>query len=232
MPIGQQPIWGSGASPKRPAAPGSAKQPLDAVALVNRGDLHRFFSALFCYADEDSYVSLRTFDQYDRGKPPPSIKGIKVGDPRLIDEIEAAAIRAARASNPAVFAPPVATFNNPTSATHSNLTNGLAIAIELDEGDTDKKLQKIEYLIGPPTVDVRSGGNWTDPATGKVFAKRHVYWRLSEPTADLASHNTLALARHDAALLAGADLSGASPVHPYSLRRRSFVHALSLSTLA
>ena len=44
---------------------------------------------------------------------------------------------------------------------------------------------------------------------------RDQYWRLSEPTCDLASHNTLALARHDAALLVGADLSGASPVHPF-----------------
>jgi hypothetical protein len=214
MPIGQRTSWGSGAQPKRPPGPDSASQPLDAAALVDRCELQRFFEVLFRDASDDSFVSLRIFDQHDRSKLP-WIEGIKVGDTRLIDEIEAAAIRAARALAPAVFAPPVSTFNNLTRARRDNLVNGLAIAVDLDKGDTGENLKKLEYLIGPATVVVRSGGSWTDPATGKDFAKRHVYWRLSEPTNDIASHNLLILARHDAALLVGADLSGASPVHPF-----------------
>ena len=196
--IGQRTTWGRGAS-----------------ALVNRGDLRGFFAALFRYASDDSYVSLRVFSQHDRGKPPLSIKGIKVGDPHLIDEVEASAIHAARAAEPAVFAPPVATFDNPKRAAWRNLANGLAIAVEIDEGDTYKKLRAVENVVGPATIVVRSGGSWTDPATGKVFAKLHAYWRLSEPTDDLSSHTLLALARREAALLINADLSGASPVHPY-----------------
>jgi hypothetical protein len=214
MPVEQQPAWGSGAQPKRPPGPDSVSEPPDAGELVNRDDLQRFVEALFRYADQGSYLSLRVFP-HDRSKPPLLIKGVKVGDRRLIDKLEEAALRAARAPAPAVFAPPVATFSNPMHATRGDLTNGLAIAIELDEGDTGKKLGELEYLIGPATVVVQSGGMWTDPATKKKFAKLHVYWRLSEPTIDLSSHNTLVLARHDAALLVGADLSGASPVHPF-----------------
>jgi hypothetical protein len=209
-----QPAWSSGEQPKGQPGLDSVSHSPDASALVNRDELQRFFTPLFRDADENSIVSLRTFP-HDRGKPPLSIEGIKVRDPHLIDKIEAAAIRAARASASAVLASPVATFYNPTRATHSDLTNGLAIAVDIDKGDIDENLKKLEYLIGPATVVVRSGGSWTDPATGKDFAKRHVYWRLSEPTNDIASHNLLMLARHDAALLVGADLSGASPVHPF-----------------
>jgi hypothetical protein len=214
MPIEQQPIWGSGAEPKRPPVPDSVSRPPDAAVLVDRCELQRFFEVLFRDASDDSFVSLRVFDQYDRSKPP-WIQGVKIGDLRLVDKIEMAASRAACALAPAVFAPPVATFDNPTRATRSALTNGLAIAVDIDKGDTYKFLQKLEHLIGPATVVVRSGGSWTDPTTSEVFAKLHAYWRLSEPTDDLSSHDLLALARHDAALLVGADLSGASPVHPF-----------------
>jgi hypothetical protein len=126
MPIGQQTSWGSGAESKRPPGADSVSRPPNAAALVDRGDLQRFFEALFRYAAVDSYVSLRTFHQHDRGKPPLSIKGVKVGDPRLIDEIEASTVRAANVAAATVFAPPVATFDNPKRAARRNLANGLA----------------------------------------------------------------------------------------------------------
>jgi hypothetical protein len=114
-----------------------------------------------------------------------------------------------------VFAPPVATFSNLTDAKYADLVNGVAIAVELDAGNTDEKLADLEGIIGPATIVVLSGGMCTDPATGRVFPRRHIYWLLAKPTNDLASHNVLDLARHDAALLAGADHTGASIVHPY-----------------
>ncbi|HKD26903.1 MAG TPA: hypothetical protein VKC66_13500 [Xanthobacteraceae bacterium] len=97
MVLEQRTTWGE---PKRPATAGRVSGPLDAVALVNPGELQRFIDALLRYADKDSFVSLRTLDRNARGGPPRSIKGIKVGDPHLIDEVEALAIRAARAADP------------------------------------------------------------------------------------------------------------------------------------
>src|SRR5215472_8161248 len=35
--------------------------------------------------------------------------------------------------------------------------------------------------LGPPTVIVASGGKWTDPATGQIFDKLHLHWRLRTP---------------------------------------------------
>jgi hypothetical protein len=221
VPIGAQTIWGGGAV-ERPAAGGSGCQPLGAAALVDPADLQRFFGALFRYADAVSYVSLRTFHQHDRGKPPLSIKGVKVGDPRLIDEIKASAVRAANVAAATVFAPPVATFENPKRAARRDLANGLAIMVEIDAGDSGEKLRQLEFLLGPPTVVVLSGGVWTDPATGEAHPKRHVYWRLSEATDDQAGHDLLAVALSHAATLIDADRSAISPVHP--LRWPGSVH--------
>jgi hypothetical protein len=184
-----------------------------AAALVSRSQLDQFIGAVFRHADDGTFVSLRTFDQHDRSRPPLAIKGIRVGDPRLLDEAEKSARHAATASAPCVFAPPAATFTNAQRARRADLTNGLVLALELDQGDTQAALDKIAGIIGPATLVVRSGGTWADPDTGELHPKLHAYWRLSEPTTDQAGHDLLAVARHHAALLTGADLTGAAPVH-------------------
>jgi hypothetical protein len=182
-----------------------------AANLVNRADLDPFRSALFRYGE--GYVSVRVFNQNDRSKPPPSIKAFRVDDPRLPDEVEKSARHAATASTPCVFAPAIATFNNPRRARRADLQNGLAIVIELDAGDTPAAVRSIEAIIGPATLVVLSGGLWLHPETGEPFDKRHAYWRLSEPTTEQAEHDLLELANHHAALVAGADPTGAAICH-------------------
>jgi hypothetical protein len=103
--------------------------------------------------------------------------------------------------------------------------------VEIDAGDSGEKLRQLEFLLGPATVVVLSGGVWTDPATGEAHPKRHVYWRLSEATDDQAEHDLLAVALSHAAILVDADRSAISPVHPLrwpgSVHRKDPAHPIA-----
>jgi hypothetical protein len=182
----------------------------------NQDDIAAFVGALFQHADEGTYVSLRTFEQSGRG-PARYIRGVQIngeGLERVISEAVTGARFAANATTPLVFAPPVATFRCAAKASEVNLANGVAIGVELDEGDTVKARQRLEGLLGPVTVAVASGGEWVDSETGAVFAKTHLYWRLSEPTRDTDDHARLKYARSLACALVNADPTARSPVHP------------------
>jgi hypothetical protein len=182
----------------------------------NHTDIAAFVGALFQHADEGTYVSLRTFEQSGRG-PARSIRGVQINGEGLkpvISEAMAGARFAANATTPLVFAPPICTFRCAMKANEVNLANGVVIAVELDEGDTTKARQRLEGLLGPATVVVASGGEWADPETGEVFAKLHLYWRLSEPTRDPADHATLKHARRLACALVDADPTAKTSVHP------------------
>jgi hypothetical protein len=74
----------------------------------------QFVEALFRYADEGTFVSLRAFDQHGRGTSPPYIRAVVINPhdlAPLITEAIAGARFAANRSEPVVFAPPVATFS-------------------------------------------------------------------------------------------------------------------------
>lgn len=178
--------------------------------------IEQFVASLFRYADPETFISLRTFDQHERGGAAVAIEGVRVGsDPRaLAGRITKAATKAANIAPPTVFAPPVATFAGPTKAATADLANGVAISVEIDTGDTAAKRRRLEHLLGPVTVAVHSGGEWTDPQTGEIHPKAHLHWRLSEPTREPADHEKLRLARKLAALLVDADATAAPPVHP------------------
>lgn len=57
------------------------------------------------------------------------------------------------------------------------------LLVDIDKGDIDAALAHLQHHMGqfPPSMIVRSGG-----VTQAGQAKRHVYWALSEPTADVA----------------------------------------------
>src|SRR5262249_24907448 len=63
------------------------------------------------------------------------------------------------------------------------------------------------------TLVVRSGGQWTDPATGEVEDKLHAYWRLKEPAQgeDLKKLKELRRLAH---VIVGGDLSNVPINHP------------------
>ena len=175
-----------------------------------------FLDALFRYADPDTYCALRVFP-HERGKPPPWSVDVRLGDQTaLLDQIGRGIHYAATSTTPTVFSPATGcTFRHPGTAKTKDLAEGLALAVELDQGNTAAALARLEAVIGLATVVVRSGGEWSDPQTGEVHAKRHAYWRLSEPTRDEAEHVLLYTARQDAARLTGADPTGAALAHCY-----------------
>src|SRR5262249_21903083 len=68
-------------------------------------------------------------------------------------------------------------------AREEDLLEGPVFSVELDENPR-LALAKLEQLLGPPTLVVRSGGTWTNPETNAVEDKLHAYWRLKEPARD------------------------------------------------
>lgn len=91
--------------------------------------------------------------------------------------------------------------------------NGLALTVECDTAPEAAR-QRLEYLLGPATVVVRSGGEWVDEATGEVQDRLHLHWRLTEPTRDAGQHAVLKRVRTLAASLVGGDRSATPLVHP------------------
>ena len=183
---------------------------------ADRGELGRFIGALFQHADDGTYASLRAFDQFDSKRPAALLRPVKIGRD-LEGLIEAATVAAEEMANrerPIVFAPPICTFSNADRARLEDLANGLTLSVEIDEGDTLAARRRLETLLGPATIVVESGGEWSDPLTGEVFPKIHLHWRLSEPTREESDHAKLRQARDLAARLVGADPTGKPVVHP------------------
>jgi hypothetical protein len=186
------------------------------VLVPDTRQLAQFFGCLFAYADEGSFISMRTFAQSSRDESPLLIEGVPIkGSPdRIVARAAAAASDAANGERPGVFCPPVATFTNSRTASMATLANGLALSVELDEGNPRRALARLEMLLGPVTLATASGGEWIDPASGEAHPKQHFHWRLSEATCTSKDHEKLREARLLAAVLVDADLTAASPVHP------------------
>jgi nucleotide-binding universal stress UspA family protein len=196
--------------------PESARQVNASAFPAGLEDLNLFVSALFRHADDDSYISLRAFDQHDRGVPPISIEGVRIseGTASIVAKAARASTRAANRASPGVFAPPVATFNNSSKAGESDVANGVAISVEIDVGDPLKARKTLEHILGPVTIAMHSGSEWLDPETGEIHPKTHLHWRLSEPTRTAEEHAQLKRARWAAAVLVGADMTAVPPCHP------------------
>lgn len=182
---------------------------------ADRGEIGRFVAALFRYADEGGFISLRIFEQ-ERGKPPVEIRAVQINGEGLapvIAQATGAANRAARHAKPLVFAPPVCTFASATRAAESDVLNGVALMAEADM-HPERTRERLCGILGPPTVVNASGGTWTDPETGEVQDKLHVYWRLAEPTRTAEEHAKLKRARRLMVALTGSDPSAVPLVHP------------------
>lgn len=179
-------------------------------------ELTQFVEALFPYADPDSYISLRVFDQKDSSKPAYLIEGVRVGEgvSHIVSRAVRASMRAANSASPGVFAPPVATFKGDRSAADENIANGVAISVELDEGNPAEARRRLEHILGPVTIAMHSGSEWLDPETGEVYSKAHFHWRLSEPTRTPKDHADLREARWCAGMLVGGDKTAFPVCHP------------------
>jgi len=179
--------------------------------------IREFIALLFRYAEEGSFVSLRAFNQFDRGKPPVMVLAVKVTGliADLADSAQTVADYCDTLADPAVFAPPVCTFRTHRTARTADIQNGLVLSVEIDDVDPDAARRRLEGIIGPATCVVTSGSEWTSPETGEIKPKAHLHWRLSEPTTTPEEHDRLRRARSLAAALIGADPTGSPVVHPF-----------------
>jgi hypothetical protein len=192
-------------------------KPQDPPRVADACALGRFVNALFRHASAGGVVSLRGFNDTRRSDPPWRIEPIPLNgaglDP-VISKAAALATEAANAPEPIVFCPPVAVFRDDASAAADNLAEGMALSVDCDEAPANAR-ETLVRLLGPPTVEVESGGEWTDPKTGEVQPKLHLHWRLAEPTRTAEEHARLKRARRLAAALVSGDGSGAPLAHPF-----------------
>jgi hypothetical protein len=198
--------------PHDPAAPEPQAAAAPGKLAPDRDQLVRFVATMFKNARRDGWVSFRVFD--DRGdKRPVIIQATRLDDYEFELLMLIPAEQAANWPRPAVFCPPVCTFKDYRNAKTDNIREGVALSVECDDAPVAAR-GKLEVLLGPATVVVASGGEWTDPETGEIEPKAHLHWRLKKPAAGVEELGLLYEARSLAATLVSADRSGISVVHP------------------
>src|SRR5215471_16491688 len=177
----------------------------------DRRQIEHFFDALFRHRGTEGFISFRSF--YHDDNKPLLIEAVPVnsGFKYLCDVAEDHARRAANASKPAVFCPPIAVFANKDHAAETDLLAGPALSVECDEWPEQTRA-KLEQILGPATLIVYSGGKWT-ARDGQLQDKLHLHWRLARPARDddLAK---LKRVRRLTVRLGGGDASNVPTVHP------------------
>jgi hypothetical protein len=121
----------------------------------DRDQIEIFVDAVFRHASPQGFVSLRSFYE---GRPEPfSIVPVAFnGDRRLrflVDNAEKSARTAAQASNPVVFAPPLALFDNRKTAGEADIAEAVALSVECDQQPRQAR-QKLQEVLGLPTLVV------------------------------------------------------------------------------
>jgi hypothetical protein len=182
----------------------------------DRDQLEIFVDAVFRRCSPDGVVSLRSFYQRDTGKAfhiEPVL--LKHGLKNLVKKAVIEARNAAKVSTPVGFTPPVCTLKAEAGwqARQEDLLEGPTFAAELDENPR-AALAKLESILGPATLVVRSGGQWLNPETGELEDKLHAYWRLKKPARGDVELTKLKELRRLATTLVGADPSNIPIVHP------------------
>jgi DNA polymerase I-like protein with 3'-5' exonuclease and polymerase domains len=180
-------------------------------AAPNQDQFVALVWALFRHATVGNYVSLQTFIE-GRTDPLNSTPHRLSGNLEdLIEQAFRAAEAAAHSGERLAFCPPIATFTNPSHAREEDFAEGLALSINYNR---PMARIKIEELLGPSTVAVKSGGTWTDPQTGKNWPKLHTHHRLKIPARSKDEHEKLKLANKLVAKIVGNDPSNVPLVYP------------------
>lgn len=184
----------------------------ESTLVADRDQIAQFVDALFIHS-YDGFVSLRGFDADN--KPAGHWRAVPVHEvDQIINSATKIATQLANWKTTAVFCPPVATFKTERGAGESDLCEGVALSVDIDQGNTLALADKLISIIGRATVIVHSGGEITDPETGEILPKLHIHWRLSEPTAEPEEHAKLKEARRLATAIIGADATNVPLVHP------------------
>jgi hypothetical protein len=160
----------------------------------DRDQIEIFVDAIFRHAKQ-GYVSLRAFYEGDdkvfrvEGVPTTATNFSRY----LCDVAHDIARRAAQDPKPVVFCPPLATFRERKSAAEADLVEGLTLSVECDQ-NPEAARSKLEAILGPTTVVVRSGGIWQN--NGVTYDKQHLHWRLAQPAIDVTALTKLKRARY------------------------------------
>jgi hypothetical protein len=181
----------------------------------NRSQIETLVRTLFKHATAGNWASLRAFIEGRTDLPPFRIVPLKLDGNLdvLIDWAYQVAQLAAHVHEKVVFCPPVATFTNSKHAREVDLAEGLVLNAECDAHPQEART-KLEAVLGPATMVVESGGEWTNPETGENEPKLHIYHRLKVPARSKDEQKKLKLARKLAAKIAGGDPSNVPLVHP------------------
>lgn len=109
------------------------------------------------------------------------------------------------------------TVSAPADARADSIFQTQVVLVDLDHGDIGTKRDHLVQHLGPPTLEVASGG-----VTSEAQRKLHLYWRLTEPAegADIAK---VCRSRHMLAAKVGGDPSFRSAHQP--IRVAGSVHA-------
>jgi hypothetical protein len=181
---------------------------------VDRKQIKTFVEAIFRHAGTNGYVSLRAFTDNASNKIF-QIQGVNLEDglkPVIAAAIEAAT-KAANHSAPIVFCPPLAVFNNSKRAREQDILKGLVLTVECDQYAQQARAT-LEAILGPATIVVKSGGEWTDTETGELQPKLHLHWRLKVPAETEDALAALKQARDLATRCVGGDPTNKPVVHP------------------
>jgi hypothetical protein len=196
--------------------------PCLAEAVMNaltpdRSEIETFVNALFKHAGTEGFVSCRSFPDDGSYK---SFKSafLEGGLKHIVDIAVHEAANAANATSRVVFCPPVATFKGTRQAGSwraraKDVLRGLALSVECD-AQAQVACARLEKMLGPATLVVASGGQWTDPATGEKHPKLHLHWRLKTPAEGKAQLLNLKCARDLATRLVGGDPTNKAICHP------------------
>jgi hypothetical protein len=176
----------------------------------DRNQIEQFVDALFRYRGDDGFISFRSF-YYDNKPLPIEAVPVNSGFKYLCDVAEDHARRAANAIKPAVFCPPIAVFNNKEHAAEQDLLAGLALSVECDQHPIRARA-RLEQILGPATVVVRSGGEWQSPRLPQD--KLHLHFRLTRAAQGKEDLAKLKRLRRLAVRLAAGDASNVPIVHP------------------
>jgi hypothetical protein len=144
--------------------------------------LSQFINTIFLHAT-NGYVQFRMFiDGQDKKPWGYPWKAVPVSDRELLLHwATTLASQAALSEDKVNFCPPVCTLIGPTTARIEDTCEGVAIMVECDHQPVLSQ-QALVYVLGTPTLVIKSGGVWIDPETQEEQDKAHLYWRLAQPS--------------------------------------------------
>jgi hypothetical protein len=163
----------------------------------DRRAIETFYGALFPHCGVAGYASLRVFSHQNKPFYMRLWKAPVANRNHLIDVAVDLARRAANNGEPAIFCPPIATFDDANGrAREKDLCLGLALSVECDQNPNGSR-QRLQEILGEATVIVKSGGVWINGGD-EPEDKLHLHWRLKRP-AEKPDHEKLKRARRLAA---------------------------------